>query len=52
MNGRKLLAQDWATLQGRKQVSLTGNGHLASGAYIVRLTDNQSILAKQIIIIK
>lgn len=52
MNGRKMLAQDWASLQGRQQVSLTGNGHLAAGAYIVRLTDNQTVLAKQIIIIK
>jgi hypothetical protein len=52
MNGRRLLAQDWAALQGRQSVSLSGNGHLASGAYIVRLTDNQTVLAKQIIIIK
>lgn len=52
MNGRRILAQDWAALQGRQQVSLSGNGHLASGAYIVRLTDNETILAKQIIIIK
>jgi hypothetical protein len=52
MNGRRLLSQDWPALQGRQQVSLSGNGHLASGAYIVRLTDNQTILAKQIIIIK
>jgi hypothetical protein len=52
INGRKLLAQDWAALQGRQQVSLSGNGRLASGAYIVRLTDNQTVLAKQIIIVK
>jgi hypothetical protein len=52
MNGRKLLAQDWATLQGRRQISLTANGHLAAGAYIARLIDNQTVLAKQIIIIK
>jgi hypothetical protein len=51
-SGRRLLAQDWAALQGRQLVSLSANGHLASGAYIVRLTDNQTVLAKQIIIIK
>jgi hypothetical protein len=52
MNGRRLLAQNWASLQGRQQVSLTGNGHLPPGAYIVRLTNEQTVLAKQIIIVK
>ena len=52
MTGRKLMVQNWSQLQGRQQVSIAANSRLAAGAYIVRLSDSQSILAKQIIIVK
>jgi hypothetical protein len=52
MTGRKLMVQNWSQLQGRQQVSIAANSRLAAGAYIVRLSDAQSVLAKQIIIVK
>ena len=54
MTGRKINEKEWAVLDGRQQVSLNGNNshNLPTGSYIVRLSDNQSILAKQIIIVK
>ena len=52
MNGRRLQENDWSVLEGRQQVIVAGNGSLPSGAYIVRLSANQSPLAKQIIMIK
>jgi len=52
MNGRRLQENDWSILDGRQQVAVAGNGSLPSGAYIVRLSANQSTLAKQIIVIK
>lgn len=53
MNGQRLQVNDWSSLEGRQQVSITGNrGRLPAGAYIVRLSDAQTVLAKQIIIVK
>lgn len=54
MSGSKVNQKDWAVLDGRQQVSLnTGHaGNLPAGAYIARLSDSHSILAKQIVIIK
>jgi hypothetical protein len=54
MSGRKLSETDLASLNGRQQVSLSAGGHgsLVAGAYIARLSNNNSILAKQIIMIK
>jgi PA14 domain len=50
MKGQKLLARNWSEFQGVQQVSIGSN--LAPGAYIALLSDGQSILTKQIIIIK
>jgi hypothetical protein len=50
MKGQKLLARNWSEFQGIQQVSIGSN--LAPGAYIALLSDGQSILTKQIIIIK
>jgi hypothetical protein len=54
MNGSKVSEKDWAVLDGRQQVSVnTGHaGSLPAGAYIARLSDGRSILAKQIVIVK
>ena len=54
MSGRKLNEKDWAVLSGRQQLSLIGNGRagIMAGLYVVRLSDNNSILAKQIVIVK
>ncbi|GGA89222.1 T9SS type A sorting domain-containing protein [Puia dinghuensis] len=52
MSGRRLQQNDWSLLQGRQQVTLTNGASLPAGAYIVRLSDHQSILAKQIVVIK
>jgi hypothetical protein len=53
MNGQRLQVNDWSVLEGRQQVAINGNnGRLPAGAYIARLTNGQSLLAKQIIIIK
>src|ERR1700744_3472064 len=53
MKGQRLQVNDWSSLEGRQQVSITGNqGRLTPGAYIVRLSDAQTVLAKQIIIVK
>jgi hypothetical protein len=54
MNGRMINQKDWAVLEGRQQVPLTNNGHstLPAGCYIVRLSDSQSVLAKQIIVVR
>lgn len=53
MKGQRLQVNDWSSLEGRQQVSVTSNrGRLMAGAYIVRLSDSQSVLAKQIIIVK
>jgi hypothetical protein len=54
MSGNKVNEKDWTALDGRQQVSInTGrSGSLSAGAYIARLSDSQSILAKQIVIIK
>ena len=52
MNGQRLQVNDWSSLQGVQQVSVGGNGRLAAGAYIVRLSNGQTTLTKQMIIIK
>ena len=53
MNGQRLQVNDWSILEGRQQVAINGNnGRLPAGAYIARLTNGRSLLAKQIIIIK
>lgn len=49
MTGRRLLEKDWPALEGRQQMPLTG---LPAGAYLVRLSDVQNPVAKQIIIIR
>jgi len=48
MTGRRLQEKDWPALEGRQQLTLTG---LPAGAYLVRLSDVQSPIAKQMIII-
>ncbi|HTE11763.1 MAG TPA: T9SS type A sorting domain-containing protein, partial [Chitinophagaceae bacterium] len=50
MNGRKLTEQTLENVQGRQSVTL--NGSVKSGSYIVSVTDGSSLLAKQIIIVK
>ena len=50
MKGQRLMVKDWSELQGIQQVAIGSN--LAAGAYIALLSDAQSILTKQIIIIK
>jgi hypothetical protein len=50
MKGQKLMVKDWSEFQGIQQVAIGSN--LAAGAYIALLSDGQSILTKQIIIIK
>ncbi|HLZ89668.1 MAG TPA: T9SS type A sorting domain-containing protein, partial [Puia sp.] len=52
INGRRLQENEWAALEGRQQVTVNNNASLPAGAYIVRLSANQTTLAKQIIIIK
>jgi hypothetical protein len=50
MNGHRLQVNTWASLQGKQPVTMPSQ--LAAGAYIVRLSDAQTTLAKQIVIIK
>jgi len=52
MNGKRLQENDWSSLQGVQPVAVGGNGKLPAGAYIVRLSNNQTTLTKQMIIIK
>ncbi len=54
MTGRMLRETDLSGLNGRQQISISSGGHgsLTAGMYIVRLTNNNSILAKQIIMVK
>ena len=52
MNGRKLQEKDWSAREGRTQVTIGNGGTLPAGAYLARLSDGQSTLAKQIILIK
>ncbi|WP_431215273.1 T9SS type A sorting domain-containing protein [Puia sp. P3] len=49
MNGRRLQEKDWPALEGRQQMALTA---LPAGAYLVRLSDFQTTLAKQIILVR
>lgn len=50
MNGHRLQASSWSSLQGKQTVNVGPN--LPAGAYIVRLSNAQTTLAKQIIIVK
>jgi hypothetical protein len=50
MNGHRLQAANWTNLQGKQIVNIPSG--LPAGAYIVRLSNTQATLAKQIIIIK
>jgi hypothetical protein len=54
MSGRKLGEQQWSVLSGKQQVSLAGNGgsHLIAGSYIARLTANNVVLARQILMVR
>jgi hypothetical protein len=53
MNGRKIQEKDWPVLDGRQSISIYGNKtSLPAGAYIARLSNTNSIFAKQIIIVK
>ncbi|HTI92936.1 MAG TPA: T9SS type A sorting domain-containing protein [Puia sp.] len=52
MNGRKLQEKDWSMLEGRTQVTIGNGGTLPAGAYLARLSDGQSTIAKQIILVK
>ncbi|MBS1602468.1 MAG: T9SS type A sorting domain-containing protein, partial [Bacteroidetes bacterium] len=49
MNGRRLLEKEWPGLEGRQQMTLPS---LPAGAYLVRLSDLQGALTKQIIMIR
>jgi hypothetical protein len=50
MNGKKLTEQTLENIQGRQTITL--NGAVKSGSYIVSVTDGNSLLAKQIIIVR
>ena len=53
MNGRKLQEKNWPILEGRQQVTVSSNGsQLPAGAYLARLSNGQSTLVKQIILVK
>jgi hypothetical protein len=52
MNGNRLQENDWSSLQGVQPVAVGGNGRLAAGAYLVRLSNAQTTITKQMIIIK
>ncbi|MDR3714128.1 MAG: PA14 domain-containing protein [Puia sp.] len=54
LSGRKVGEQQWAVLSGRQQVSMSGSGggHLIAGSYIARLTAGNSILARQILVVR
>ena len=53
MNGRKLQEKSWSVLEGRQQVTVSSNGGtLPAGAYLVRLSNSQSTLVKQLILVK
>jgi hypothetical protein len=50
MNGKKLAEQTLENVQGRQSITL--NASVKSGSYIVSVTDGNSLLAKQIIIVR
>ena len=52
MNGHRLQVTNWSSLEGKQTVNVGSNGQLPAGAYIVRLSNAQTTLAKQIIVIK
>jgi len=52
MNGHRLQTSTWGSLQGKQSVNIGTHGKLPAGAYIVRLSDTQTTLAKQLIVIK
>jgi len=52
MGGNRIRSQEWAILNGRQQVNIKSRGNLSAGAYIARLTDGHTILAKQMILVR
>ena len=52
MGGNRVQTKDWSVLNGRQQVSVKGRGNLVAGAYIARLTDGRTVLAKQMILVR
>ena len=54
MTGSRITEKSWAVLDGRQQLSIAGNksAPLPAGAYIARLSDGHTVLAKQIIMIR
>jgi hypothetical protein len=52
MNGHRLQTNTWSSLQGKQPVTIGANCRLPAGAYIVRLSNAQTTLAKQVIVIK
>jgi hypothetical protein len=52
MGGGRIQSKDWPVLDGRQQVNIKSRGHLPAGAYIARLTDGHTVLAKQVIFVR
>lgn len=52
MSGRRLQVDQWPVLEGRQQVTVNNSGSLPAGAYIARLSNGQTTLAKQVIVIR
>jgi hypothetical protein len=52
MSGGRIQSKDWSVLDGRQQVNIKSRGHLPAGAYIARLTDGHTVLAKQVILVR
>jgi hypothetical protein len=52
MSGGMVQAKEWSVLDGRQQINVRARGNLPAGAYVARLTDGHSILAKQVIIVR
>jgi len=52
MGGNRLRSKEWPVLDGRQQVSFKSTGHLPAGAYIARLMDGHTVLAKQVVIVR
>jgi hypothetical protein len=52
MNGRRIQENNFSLLEGRQLVAISNRASMPAGAYIVRLSNEQNILAKQIIVIK
>ena len=52
MTGARIQTKDWSVLEGRQQLNIKSRGHLPAGAYIARLTDGHTVLAKQVILVR